>query len=532
MSETTIVDYINSTNTNGMGFEATLERFNDQLRASGHKDSFIHDSNRRIQHVWAVIQDVDPRFDIHRADPDTIVWISNQLSDRSERARREYVRSFGRFLNFATRSPIYHERSCYNKASGYFLFSGPNVRSFEDDISRYVDSLKANNGTPSSIRTQEKFIRHCLKLLVDRYGSIDLDSIDGRTFDELADMMDGVSEHLGLNYLAAFGQFMAFMTGRNPHRDVRRSIKQRDFSAFLESKVNGSRFSEELGTYLEWMRKAGLKDLTMRNKILAINACVNRLERIRPGFTLESVNHDDLIALRMDMSDLKESTTKQFIYQFGAFLGRVTGFDPYRDCRLLWNEVEPERTFIHEREWFKLMTEASVEERLILALAAGMGLRRAEIASIRLTDIDGDRITIRGKGHGPDGKVVTVNIPNPVKTAIRDYMVFRQTVLNTHGDRSEGHLLVKSTLYAGEYMIPDNVGDAIHRLSKRCGIDMSTHSLRRLYATTLYKVGTDINTIRVMMRHADVNTTLRCYIEADTERSRKAQNSLDDLLFT
>ena len=52
---------------------------------------------------------------------------------------------------------------------------------------------------------------------------------------------------------------------------------------------------------------------------------------------------------------------------------------------------------------------------------------------------------------------------------------------------------------------------------------MTTHSLRRFYATTLhYDVGADIITIRDLMRHADAATTMRCYIEAFDERQKDA----------
>ena len=85
-------------------------------------------------------------------------------------------------------------------------------------------------------------------------------------------------------------------------------------------------------------------------------------------------------------------------------------------------------------------------------------------------------------------------------------------------------------MYPGEFMTADCVGDIVHRLGKRAGVDCSTHCLRRLYATTLYDRGTDIDTLRRMMRHEQVNTTLRCYLDADPRKIAEAESGLlDDL---
>ena len=44
--------------------------------------------------------------------------------------------------------------------------------------------------------------------------------------------------------------------------------------------------------------------------------------------------------------------------------------------------------------------EANITELLILALGSRKGLRRSEIASIGLDEIQGDNVLIKGKGRG------------------------------------------------------------------------------------------------------------------------------------
>ena len=68
-------------------------------------------------------------------------------------------------------------------------------------------------------------------------------------------------------------------------------------------------------------------------------------------------------------------------------------------------------------------------------------------------------------------------------------------------------------------------------LGKKVGFTITTHSLRRFYATLLYyDTGSDLQTLRHMMRHANVSTTLRCYVEAYEEKEREASNKLTDLI--
>ena len=59
---------------------------------------------------------------------------------------------------------------------------------------------------------------------------------------------------------------------------------------------------------------------------------------------------------------------------------------------------------------------------------------------------------------------------------------------------------------------------------------MSPHSLRRLYATTLYDMGTDLNTLRMMMRHEDIRTTMECYIDPNPVKMDNAILALERML--
>ncbi len=72
-----------------------------------------------------------------------------------------------------------------------------------------------------------------------------------------------------------------------------------------------------------------------------------------------------------------------------------------------------------------LMDHAQPRERLVMALAATMGLRRTEIVSLELDDFESGSVMIRGKGHGPQGKVVWKEVTESVRKEMRAYLAVR-----------------------------------------------------------------------------------------------------------
>ena len=71
----------------------------------------------------------------------------------------------------------------------------------------------------------------------------------------------------------------------------------------------------------------------------------------------------------------------------------------------------------------------------------------------------------------------------------------------------------------------------VKRLAKSVGVEATCHSLRRLFATNLYygvdgSGGCDLATLKDLMRHASVNTTLSCYIDV---REREKDESIRKL---
>lgn len=266
----------------------------------------------------------------------------------------------------------------------------------------------------------------------------------------------------------------------------------------------------------------GRKMRTVRTYKTMLNICMEHLGWPDPS----EITEDDIIELRQTIP-IKEASLKAYLYIFGVFLENSTGTNTVKKADILWNRTEARRKFITVEEFRRLQFNADARDKLVLALGGMMGLRRMEIAGIRLSDIDGRVLTVRGKGHGVEGKVAYVTMPQPVLDAIAEWMPIRQRILDDTGHRAGDALIVT---YAGLACKPTSISYMMNSLADRSGVDFTPHCLRRLYATTLYRNGTDLDTLRRMMRHSHVQTTVDCYIAADPDKINQAVDTITAVL--
>ena len=61
-------------------------------------------------------------------------------------------------------------------------------------------------------------------------------------------------------------------------------------------------------------------------------------------------------------------------------------------------------------------------------------------------------------------------------------------------------------------------------------MECTCHTLRRFYCTNLLDKGFALDTVRIMMRHSSVDTTLM-YVNTDPRKLVSATASVDDSLF-
>ena len=242
----------------------------------------------------------------------------------------------------------------------------------------------------------------------------------------------------------------------------------------------------------------------------------------------EKISEDGIYYLIRTL-DMSEATAHAYLMVLNGMIEFYTGVSLVKKMRILWNRPVRHRVFITTDDFIAMYKIADERERTILVLGAFMGLRRDEMQHITLNDIRRDRIIIHGKGHGKNGLVFEQPMPIEVREIINRYLRWRSSLQGE--DRSENRLLVyydERRKVIGYYR--DRCGalsDIVRNLGKRAGVTVTCHSLRRLFCTNLYygmdgEGGCDLATVKDLMRHASINTTLTCYIDVRDQEKEKA----------
>lgn len=162
---------------------------------------------------------------------------------------------------------------------------------------------------------------------------------------------------------------------------------------------------------------------------------------------------------------------------------------------------------IPEQQLREALMAAPPRERLMLELAAMVGLRRAEVAQVHTRDLIQDLAGWSLVVHGKGGKDRTIPLPGRIARELRDMppgWVFP-------GDDA-GHLS------------PRWVGTLISRLLPT-GFTM--HAARHRFATTTYHVDNDLFAVQDLLGHASPATT-RAYVLMDQANARRLVDAVSD----
>jgi len=128
-----------------------------------------------------------------------------------------------------------------------------------------------------------------------------------------------------------------------------------------------------------------------------------------------------------------------------------------------------------------------------------MGLRAGEISNMKASDIDGDRLHIRGKGD--DDRTVT--IPRSVQLMLETYVQIAPYSV-------EGDAYIFQSFWRGEYhrMSEKTIWKRVKNVFMRvCSVDTWPHALRHSYAIDLLMKGCDIVTVQKSLGHTDIKIT-------------------------
>ena len=180
-------------------------------------------------------------------------------------------------------------------------------------------------------------------------------------------------------------------------------------------------------------------------------------------------------------------------------------------------------TVLSREEVSRLINAAgTLFRRTLLMTLYGTGMRRAELAHLKVSDIDSQRMIIRvvaGKG----GKDRDLPLSPVLLEILREYWRWRKPRLYLFPTRTCRRRL--------DQPISDKtVWIACSEAARRAGIKkrVTPHTLRHSWATHLLEAGTDLRTIQVLLGHGDLETTAQ-YLHLSQRHLQAVTNPLDSL---
>jgi site-specific recombinase XerD len=271
--------------------------------------------------------------------------------------------------------------------------------------------------------------------------------------------------------------------------------------------------------YLDDCEDRGLKAKTIAWYGWHLERCQNWLAAEAGFSALDLVTADGLSAYFRSTRDLARNTRRHMVAALSAFGGWLAGYGLENPARGLRKPRAARRLprALSADELGRLLAHLEREpsrERALVLLALDSGLRLAELAALRVEDVDlaAGRVRVNG-GKGNQDRVAFIG--SAAAMALGEYV----------GRRREGALfLAVGGWHRGEGVSRDGMGQLVRRLSRRSGVRFTAHVLRHTCATELSAAGVSLSVVADQLGHSSVSTT-RLYARLADERRREVVRS-------
>lgn len=190
-------------------------------------------------------------------------------------------------------------------------------------------------------------------------------------------------------------------------------------------------------------------------------------------------------------------------YDWGIYRGFVTR-NPANDLPKIRMQQAHARP-APDRAYREALMAATPREKVMLRLAAEVGMRRSEVAQVHSDDLMEDMVGRSLIVHGKGGKRRIVPLPTSLGRTLE------------HMPR--GYVFPGND---GGHLSPRYVGKLIRDLLPG---DWTMHTLRHRFGTRAYALTSDLLLVQEMLGHASPTTTRR-YVEYDRTRMRAAVEEL------
>jgi integrase/recombinase XerD len=284
-------------------------------------------------------------------------------------------------------------------------------------------------------------------------------------------------------------------------------------------------FSEMMYRFERTMSVFGRSKQTFNCYANHVSAISLHFGRIPTELKTEQV-HDYLFFLQKKYKSPSQSYFKHTVYGL-RFLLKSENL-PYEFLRLpeIKSEKKIQVVLSKEEVWRVLNSRILLKHKILISLLYSCGLRCMEARNVRMQDLDFDRKQLRVvQSKGKKGRYVplSIHMVQDLKKYIKtekpkDWIFNGQPMPNRSGGDFDSRYSQKGVQWA------------VKNACKKAGIikDVHVHTLRHTFATHLLEDGMDIITLKNLLGHERVETTLT-YLHIAQLPSQRIFSPLDSL---
>lgn len=157
-------------------------------------------------------------------------------------------------------------------------------------------------------------------------------------------------------------------------------------------------------------------------------------------------------------------------------------------------ESAPRQNYYSREVISKALLRSSEVEKLTILILFDTCMRRTELATLKVGDIQGRKITYVGKGR----KLSVAYLDPSTSDMVHNYM----------GGKSPDDWLFPSSMNKGMHINPNTVNRRVQRPFERIGIyDAHTHAMKHSAGTDLEIRGAPMKLISELLHHTKISTT-------------------------
>ncbi|HVP06601.1 MAG TPA: tyrosine-type recombinase/integrase, partial [Candidatus Acidoferrum sp.] len=155
---------------------------------------------------------------------------------------------------------------------------------------------------------------------------------------------------------------------------------------------------------------------------------------------------------------------------------------------------------------------------IVVALLYVTGLRREEIAGLRISDLDLQRGLVTTIGKGNKQRVVPMG--DYTRAEVQEYLTRREHFIHALNSLSPFLLLNR----AGGALSVRSIDRLVKQFGKLRGMDLTPHKLRHSFATHLLENGADLMFIKEVLGHSSLSITQK-YTHVTAEAMKRVYES-------